>query len=60
MHKAHLDQHVFREGVEVVAGVLLWIALPCAAGAYHYPVVVEAFKKQRGAVIFQRIPTYTI
>ena len=47
MHKAHLDQHVFREGVEVVAGVLLWIALPCAAGAYHYPVVVEAFKKQK-------------
>lgn len=46
MHKAHLDQHVFREGVEVVASVLLWVALPSAAWAYHHPIVVKAFKNK--------------
>jgi len=46
----HLDEHVFREGVEVVAGVLLRVALPGAAGAYFHPVVVKAFKNNYDGV----------
>lgn len=45
--KAHLNQHVLREGVEVLASVLLWVALSGAAGAYYHPVIVEPFKDQR-------------
>lgn len=44
--KAHLDQHVLREGVEVVASVLLRVALSSAAGAYYHPIVVKAFKEK--------------
>lgn len=52
--KTHQDQHVLREGVEVVGSVLLWVALSCAAGAYHHPIVIKAFKKkQRHSVTFE-------
>lgn len=49
--KPHLDKHVFREGVEVVASVFLWVALSSAAGACYHPVVVKALKKQRHTLI---------
>lgn len=40
-----LDQHVFRVHVEVLAGVLLWIALPSTARPYCPPVIVKAWNK---------------
>lgn len=43
--KPHLDEHVLRESVEIVAGMLLWVTLSSAAGAYHHTIVVKAFKE---------------
>lgn len=45
--KAHLDEHVFGVGVEVVAGVLFWVALPRAPGTYHHPIVVKALEEKK-------------
>lgn len=51
MHKPYLDQHVLREGVEVVASVILRVALPSAARACFCPIVVKAFKRERKKII---------
>lgn len=40
--KTHLNQHVFREHVEVLARMVLWIALPSTARSYCSPVIIEA------------------
>ena len=38
----YLNKHVFGEGVKVVAGVLLGVALPSTAGSCPHTVVVKA------------------